>query len=197
MLRTAALPFVLRRSHDIVSWEGVTSTVDVLHGLLRLSGDHLVVQWRASREISRVGPEIRVDRELAPLREVSLPLSALSGARLRRNWRKWFLGHSLILNAADLQAFDVLTGNEGVPGLVLEHPAELILEIRREDRSLARNFVSELRLAISEYLLQESEKEFQAMQEAHSSSEPQISISEEPEHLRDDNTAPARHRTRE
>lgn len=141
----------------------ITSTVDKLYGLLRLEGDHLVVQWRTAREISRVGREIRTDRELAPLYEVSLPLAGLSGAHLRERWW-WFLRDRLVLNASDLRAFDALVGEDGVSGLVLEHPAELVVELRREDRALARTFVSELRLAISEHLLRASEEALDAME---------------------------------
>lgn len=153
MLHTAALPFVLRRTHDVVSGREVTSTREQLHGLLHLDGEKLVIQWRTTREISHVGREIRTDRELAPIREVAVPLSGLSGARVRRIWRHWRFVEVLVLTASDLRAFDVLTGDSEVPGLVLEHPAEIVLEVRRSDRPLVREFVSELRLAISEQLL--------------------------------------------
>lgn len=64
MLHTAALPFVLRRKHDVVSGREITSTQDQLHGLLFLDGERLTTQWRTSREISHVGSEIRTDHEL-------------------------------------------------------------------------------------------------------------------------------------
>lgn len=153
MLHTAALPFVLHREHGIISGGEVTSTRDQLHGLLYLDGEQLVVQWRTSREISRVGHEIRTDRELTTVREVALPLSALAGAGVRRVWRRWWFAEALVLTAADLRAFDALTGEGDLPGLVLEHPAEIVLEVRRTDREPLREFVSRLRLAISENLL--------------------------------------------
>lgn len=153
MLHSAALPFVLRRTHDVVSGSGVTSTREELHGLLRLDGEQLLVQWRTTREISRVGHEIRTDRELAPIHEVSIPLSGMASARVRRVWRGWWRKEVLILTAADLRAFDVLTGEADAPGLLLEHPAELVLELRRSDGMLAREFASELTLAVSEAML--------------------------------------------
>ena len=161
MLHTAALPFVLHREHGIISGGEVTSTRDELHGLVYLNGEQLIIQWRTSREISRVGHEIRTDRELTTVREVALPLSALAGASIRRVWRRWRFGEAFVLTAADLRAFDALTGEGDLPGLVLEHPAEIVLEVRRADRDLVREFVSKLRLAISEHLLASYEEQWQ------------------------------------
>jgi hypothetical protein len=154
----AALPFVLRRAHDVIRAGEITSTREQLHGLLRLDGDgeRVVVQWSVARETSRVGREIRTDRELGPVREVVVPLASIAGARLRRVWRRWPPGRGgdlLVLTAADLRAFEGLAGGEGVPGLVLEHPAELTVELRRQDREAAREFVAELELALAEQAL--------------------------------------------
>ena len=161
MLHMAALPFVLHREHGVISGGEVTSTRDQLHGLLYLNGEQLAIQWRTSREISRVGREIRTDRELTTVREVALPLSALAGAGIRRVWRRWRFAEALVLTAADLRAFDALTGEGDLPGLVLEHPAEILLEVRSTDRTLVREFVSALRLAISEHLLASYEEQLQ------------------------------------
>lgn len=160
----AALPFVLHREHGVISGGEVTSTRDWLHGLLYLKGDQLVIQWRTSREISRVGREIRTDRQLTTVREVALPLSALAGASVRRVRNRWRFDESLVLTAADLRAFDALAGEGDLPGLVLEHPAEIVLQVRRTDQELAREFVSALRLAISEYQLASYEKLLQEQQ---------------------------------
>jgi hypothetical protein len=150
MLLTAALPFVLRREHGIINGSEITSTREHLHGLVYLNGEQLVIQWRTSREISRVGREIRTDREVTTVREVTLPLSALAGASVRRVWQRWWFGEVFVLTAADLKAFDALTEEGDLPGLMLEHPAEIVLEVRRTDRDQLREFVSKLRLAISE-----------------------------------------------
>lgn len=168
MLHTAALPFVLRREHGVISGrhgfggQEITSTRDHIHGLLYLNGEELVIQWRTSREVSRVGREIRTDRELTTLREVALPLAALAGAGVRRVWSRWWFAEALVLTAADLRAFDALTGEGDLPGLLLEHPAEVVLEVRRADGHAVREFVSQLRLALSEHRLASSEAEFQA-----------------------------------
>jgi hypothetical protein len=149
----AALPFVLRREHGVISGREITSTRDEIHGLLRLDGARLAVQWSASRQTSRVGREIRTDRELAPVREVVLPLGAVAGAQLRWEWRRWPPRRVLVLTAADLRAFQSLAGETDGPGLVLEHPAELTVELRRSDRAAAREFVAELELALAEHAL--------------------------------------------
>ena len=39
MTYSAALPFTLRRSNDIFSGEGITTTTETVHGLLRLVDD--------------------------------------------------------------------------------------------------------------------------------------------------------------
>lgn len=153
MPHITALPFVLHREHGVVSGREVTSTRDHLHGLLYLNGEQLVIQWRTSREISRVGQEIRTDHELSQVREVVLPLSALADADIRRVWRRWWFGEAIVLTAADLSAFDMMSGDGDHPGILFEHPAEVVLEVRREDRNRLRAFVSELRLAISEQIL--------------------------------------------
>jgi hypothetical protein len=153
----AALPFVIHREHGVISGREITSTRDDIHGLLRLDGERLVVQWSASRETSRVGREIRTDRELGPVREVVVPLDAVAGAQLRWTWRRWPPRQVLVITAADLRAFQSLAGEPDGPGLVLEHPAELTLELRGRDRAAAREFVAELELALADHALRLAE----------------------------------------
>jgi len=155
MLHSASLPFVIRREHGVVGNHEITSTREELHGLLRLDGDRLLIQWRSTREVSRVGREIRTDRDLAPIRDVALPLTGIAGAHIRHVWRGWRRRAVLVLTAADLRAFEELTGSADAPGLVLEHPAELLLELRPVDDAPARSFVSELSLALAEDVLRQ------------------------------------------
>lgn len=161
-LRSAALPFVVRRENWVVSssWfnDEFTSTRDELYGLVRLVGDSLVWQWRRAREVSQFGREFRADRELAPVREAVIPLAGLATAEVRWLWRGLLPRPTLTVVAADLRALDPLAGDAEDPGLVFEHPGELVLEIRLSDRHLARNFASELRLAISEEMLRRLEE---------------------------------------
>lgn len=156
MPRVAAVPFHLRRSDDVVSGTSVTSTTEVVHGLLRLEADRLVVQWRLARQTQRVGAmSLRTDEELEAVRELAVPLSGLAGAAVRRRWWEPWVGPVLVLRAADLRAFEEVAG-EG--GLRLGHPAELILRLRRTDVLVAEEFASELDLALAERALAEAEE---------------------------------------
>ncbi|HUQ81161.1 MAG TPA: hypothetical protein VM076_08490 [Gemmatimonadaceae bacterium] len=148
MAHSAALPFVLRRTHDVVGRE-ITSTSETIHGLLRLDGDSVHIQWRVARSTDHVGKTIRTDREVESVREVSIPLSAIAGASIRWRWQ-WPPGQYLILTAADLRAFEEVAG---AAGLSLDHPAELALPLRGADRTLGNEFAGELELALAERAL--------------------------------------------
>ena len=128
----------------------VTSTKEKVHGVLRLEADALVVQWSTARETQRVGWTIRTDRALGPVSEVRIPLAGLAGAAMRWQWRRWPPGPALVLRAADLRAFEGLGGDSG---LMLEHPAELSLDIRRRDRSFAHEFAAELEMQLADQAL--------------------------------------------
>jgi hypothetical protein len=122
----------------------MVSTVETIHGLLVLDGDRLLVQWRASRATDRFGAEIRTDREVDGVREVTVPLSAVAGALVRR---RWWGRTELTLLAADLAAFDAIAG---ASGLTLPHPAEFSLRVGRADRILVEEFAAELTLALAQ-----------------------------------------------
>ena len=154
MSHSAALPFTLHRSEGVVGEKEITSTTEIVHGLLRLDGERLLIQWRTSRATDRVGAEIRSDRELEGVREIVLPLSALASAKVRWSWRPWPPGRYLVLTAADLRAFENVAG-EG--GLKLEHPAELAIRLRGDARMAAREFAGELELALADQALQAAE----------------------------------------
>ncbi|MBT8397847.1 MAG: hypothetical protein KJN92_12825 [Gemmatimonadetes bacterium] len=150
MPHLAALPFNLRRSSDVLGAAEMTTTTEKVHGLLRLEGDRLIIQWRLTRKIETLGSEIRTDEEMEPVQEVVLPLRVVAGAKIRRPWWLFGRGLRLALTAADLQAFDAVAG-EG--GLKLSHPAELVLRLRRQDALAAEEFTAELALAKAEISL--------------------------------------------
>jgi hypothetical protein len=81
---------------------------------------------------------------------VTIPLEGVASAEVRSPWWKFGEGTILVLTAADLRAFERLTGDAG---LRLDHPAELVLRIRKADRPSAREFTSELELAQAERAL--------------------------------------------
>lgn len=155
MPHSAVVPFVLRRSNDVIAGGEITSTQETVHGLLVLQGDGVVIQWRVDRKIDRVGPEIRSDREADPVREVVVPISGLASARMRSPWWQLFgKNRYLVLSASDLRTFEPLAGPSG---LTLSHPGELTVGIRRGDRRAAREFASELDLALAEQALRRAE----------------------------------------
>ncbi len=155
MPHSAALPFVVRRSRDVLGEHEITSTQETVHGLLVLEADRVVIQWRVARKISRVGPEIRTDEESDPVREVVVPIGRLASARLRSTWWQFFgRERRLVLSAADLRTFEAVGGPGGLP---LEHPGELVVGIRIGDRTAAREFASELDLALAEQALRRAE----------------------------------------
>lgn len=151
----SALPFTLRRTDSVVGGEEIVSTTERVHGLLRLAGERLVIQWRVSRAVQRMGNEIRTDREFKSVREVVVPLSSLAGAEVRWLWTRWPPGRYLVLTGADLRAFEEVAG-EG--GLELSHPAELVLGVRLTDHLPAREFAGELALAIADRELRAAER---------------------------------------
>ena len=144
----AAVPFLLKRSSDTYGTASVTTTSETVHGLLRLEEDTLVVQWRLARRTDHVGAaKISSEQEVEPVEEMRVPLSAVAGASVRRGWWSWLVGPRLSLNAADLLAFEELAGENG---LKLDHPAELVLRLRRSDVLTAEEFCAELALAVAQ-----------------------------------------------
>jgi hypothetical protein len=151
MPRSASLPFTLKRSQDVLGASFITTTTELIHGLLRLDGDRVVIQWRLGRKTEHIGGEIRTDREYEAVREVVVPLEAVAGATVRRRWWERFGAPKLVLTGADLQAFEEVAGEDG---LRFEHPAELVVRVRRRDRMLAEEFAAELVLAVAERSLE-------------------------------------------
>ncbi len=154
MLHVPALPFTLRRSNGVISGNEITSTVETIHGLLRVEGDSLVLQWQVQRQTNRVGSEIRSDRERDPVREATIPIASVSGAVVRSP--RWRFGRArcLVLTAADLRAFEGLTGPGG---LELAHPAQLVLDVRKQDNDAARELATQVELAIGDHALRIAE----------------------------------------
>ncbi len=153
MPSSSALPFHLTRTSQVIAAGEIRQTTERIDGLLRLEGERLVVQWRAARQTQLYGNVIRADQELDPVREAVVPLAALAGAQVRAGAWHWF-SPAIVLSAADLRAFEDVAG---AAGLRLEHPATLVLEIRRGDRLSAREFAADVNLAVAERALQKAE----------------------------------------
>jgi hypothetical protein len=146
--RSASLPFVLTRRKDVYTDTAMTTTKERVHGLLRLEGEHLRIQWRVGRTTERYGAtEVRSDDEVEPVQEVVVPLEHVAGAVVRQRWWERWTGPRLVLTGRDLRAFE---GMAGVDGLQLSHPAELTLRLRRGDGLAASEFAGELEMAVAE-----------------------------------------------
>lgn len=147
MARSAALPFLLERGTQVFTASGMTTTSETVHGLLRLEPHQLTIQWRLGRKTQHLDSGMRTDEEVEPVREITVPLQDVAGAVVRRRWWDRVVGPHLVLTAADLSAFEELAGESG---LRLDHPAELLLRLRRSDRLAGEEFGAELALAIAE-----------------------------------------------
>ena len=148
MHRSATLPFLIKRGSDAFSGVGMTATRETVHGLLSLEGQQLTIQWRAHRKTDHIGAtELRTDTEVDPVAEIVVPVALIAGASVKRDWWSWPFPLKLVLNARDLGAFEDMAGSDQ---LKLDHPAELILRLRRSDRLAGEEFCAELALAIAE-----------------------------------------------
>lgn len=152
--RIAALPFEVSADHQVIAAGSVTTTEERRHGVLRLDGGTLAVQWRVEREVQRIGAELRTDVERDGVRDVAVPVQLLGDARVRMRGHWWWRRWEIVLTARDLAAFDRLTGDDG---FAFAHPAELVLPIRTSDVALAQEFASEVELAIAEVALAAAE----------------------------------------
>lgn len=168
MSHLRALPFFLKRADDVFSAEGFTSTAEIVHGLLRLDPGHLVFQWRVTRTVDRYGAEVRSDQEHDSVREVRIPLRSIAGAAIQKPFFPWGSARCVVL-AADLAGFEPLVGPDG---LRLDHPARATVRIRRGDLLLAREFVTELELALAGLALAEVESSGQLSMPADSRPRP-------------------------
>jgi len=129
----------------------MTTTTETVHGLLRLTEDHLVVQWRLARKTDHLGSEMRSEEELETVREVNVPLNGIAGAFVRRRWWEWRGGSRLELTALDLRVFEEVAGQAG---LKMAHPAQLVLRVNRRDRLAAEEFSADIALALAEQSLE-------------------------------------------
>jgi hypothetical protein len=156
MSRFATLPFTLRRSKHSFTSSAMTTTTEKVHGLLHLEGEEMTVQWRLARKTDYLGSDkTHTDEEFEAVQKASIPISAISGASVRRPWWKFWGGPRIVLLASDLQALEAVAGQDG---LRLAHPAQLVLTVRRSDALVAQEFAAELELAVAERALARSEE---------------------------------------
>jgi hypothetical protein len=89
----------------------VTTTTEKVHGLLRLEGEDVTVQWRLDPKTDYLGAiKSHTDEEIEPVREVTIPLCALAGATVYRPWWRFWSGPQIVVLASDLQALETIVG---------------------------------------------------------------------------------------
>ena len=158
MAVVSAVPFTLKRSSDLyTSGGGYESTTERAHGLVRLEGDRLVIQWRvAVLTESMEGSGYETREAIEPVKEILIPLAKVAGAVVTE--RKWWRlsGPRLTITASDLLAFEKVAGPQG---LKLKHPSKLVLRVKRADRLIAEEFAAELALALTRLLVEGGRRE--------------------------------------
>lgn len=148
----------------------MTTTTETVHGLLRVEGDELTVQWRLARKTHYLGAMAQhSDEEFEAVREATIPLSAMAGAIVQRPWWRFWSGPRIVLMASDLRALEAVTGEDG---LRLAHPAKLVLTVRLSDALAATEFAAELELAIAERALERSHEKRRLLEGGSSDSPP-------------------------
>ncbi len=132
------LPFTLKVAGDShVKRLDVRDVRYRVHGVVRLEGAALVLQWSGERHVTEVkGPEVSERVEPLPVRTLQIP-----GARLglieRRGW--WRPRVEVVVT--DLALL------EGVPGAAR---GRLALVIARRDTALADEFISNVRVLMAD-----------------------------------------------
>jgi len=117
-----------------------------LHGVMRLEGDHLVIEWSGTRHVSEAGRgTARSAVEQLPVSRATIPVASLGRVTLRRHWWR----RRLEIASADLSALQAIpTARAG----------RVVLEITRADRHLAADLVSQIELAAADHALAAAEQ---------------------------------------
>ncbi len=127
--------------------QGVARSVSMrLHGVLRLAGDKLVLEWSGTRHLSEAGRgSARSVTEPVPVSRVVLPVASLGRIALRQRW--WRPRIELVSN--DLAA---------VAGVPSARGGRIELAIARSDRHSAADLISRIELAAADHALAAAER---------------------------------------
>ncbi len=150
-----SLPFTAKQRSSTHTVVGYTATAETTHGMLRIDGDRLVIEWKVRRSTTRAGATYETREETDPVAEAAIPISRLASAMIQRG--RWWLGGArprLVLAANDLRAFESVTATGA---LSLKHPSRLEFTLARRDLDAAIDFAGELELAISDLQLRRAE----------------------------------------
>jgi hypothetical protein len=124
---------------------GVYDSSVRIHGLARLEGNTLILEWSGTISHDEVGKTIGSWTESLPVKSASIPLSSLATVEFRRGW---LLSPRLVLRASDLNGFS------GIPGV---EAGVLVLRLLRRDRRAGRDLAANLELGLADAALLEAE----------------------------------------
>jgi hypothetical protein len=142
------LPFrFVRHDAQVGGPTRVTTTNDEFEGLARLDGDALVFQFMVTRTVTRVGgTSVLTDRSTEPVREIRVPVGALSSIRMRR--RGWLRRREIVISARDLRAFI------DVPGA---RAHDLTIPVEGKHAAEAVELIGTVELAMADHALKLAE----------------------------------------
>jgi hypothetical protein len=117
-----------------------------LHGIVRLEGDQVILEWSGTRRVAEAGRGLaRSAEEPVPVSRVVLPVASLGRVALRRHWWR----RRLVLRSADLAA---------VQSVPTARSGEIVLDVSRADRHVAADLVSRIELAVADHALAAAER---------------------------------------
>lgn len=135
------LPFRLKvTGSDVFKDFAAVSTSYRFHGMLRLDGDELTIEWSGSAQVQEVGTiEVRDEKIALPDEELTVHVSSLYRARTAGGWWR----PRLILEARELNALAIVPSEEH---------GQVAFWYARADAREAQVLVTELTTAINRAL---------------------------------------------
>ncbi len=140
---TDALPFRLRVVEPAVAVRrnAVDTTESRLHGLARLDGSTLRLEWSGTVESTVVrGPEVRIERRELPVSGLEVPVQELARVELRGRWFR----PRLVLRPVRLDGLAAVPSATG---------GTLTLWIERRDWALAGELAASLEVEMADAAL--------------------------------------------
>jgi len=141
-----AVPFRTKLPSDWTSGTEVVFTERRVDGILRLSGDELVLELRVTEDVTTVSGSAgyQKDKKASDVAELAVPLSRIVSTKLR----KWWWGPRLTVVTDSMRLF------EDVPGAA---PGRLDLRIARRDAPMAEMLVNEVEIRLADLSLRRVE----------------------------------------
>ena len=141
------VPFTIRVPGDsrVGKWGDVSTTKHRVHGLARLEGDALVLEWSGTIEHQYIGLEVRTERVPLPVRRLAIPVRLIRAIDLEGGWWR----PRIELRVSALEALGELPGVE---------QDRARLKVSRRDRGAAGELVAAVEMALADRALAEAER---------------------------------------